>query len=101
MLDNLAYVPVDQPHPFPIPLALRLAASTAIVWWGARTDRRWTVPVAATVSLPIIWIHGLTLLIAAIPLWRQDRARRAAAESPSSAGSVAPATPLRPETGRP
>jgi hypothetical protein len=91
MLDNLAYVPVDQPHPFPIPLALRLAVSVAILWWGARTDRRWTVPVAATISLPIIWIHGLTMLIAAIPLWREDRAR-------SQAGT---AQPLRPETGRP
>jgi hypothetical protein len=116
MLDNLAYVPVDQPHPFPIPLALRLAASVAIVWWGARTDRRWTVPIAATISLPIVWIHGLTLLIAAIPLWHADRARsrqeiggRAVAPAEAFAAQTHPPTnsptrtagPLRPETERP
>jgi Glycosyltransferase family 87 len=77
MLDNLAYDP-GHPYPIPIPLAVRLVASTAIVWWGARTDRRWTVPVAATLSLPIIWFHGFALLVAAIPLWRADRARAGA-----------------------
>ena len=80
MIDNLAYDP-GYPYPVPIPLAVRLAMSVAIVWWGARTNRRWTVPVAATLSLPIIWIHGLTLLIAAIPLWRADRRRASTKES--------------------
>ncbi|HEY8987552.1 MAG TPA: glycosyltransferase family 87 protein, partial [Candidatus Limnocylindrales bacterium] len=80
MIDNLAYDP-GYPYPVPIPLAVRLAMSVAIVWWGARTNRRWTVPVAATLSLPIIWIHGLTLLIAAIPLWRADRQRASTTES--------------------
>jgi len=80
MIDNLGYDP-GHPYPVPIPLPIRLAASAAIVWWGARTDRRWTVPVAATLSLPIIWFHGLAVLVAAIPLWRADQrgafARRA------------------------
>jgi hypothetical protein len=80
MIDNLAYDP-GHPYPVPIPLAVRLAMSTAILWWGARSDRRWTVPVAATLSLPIIWIHGLTMLIAAIPLWRADQRRAALTDS--------------------
>jgi hypothetical protein len=77
MVNNLGYDP-GHPYPVPIPLPIRLAISVAVVWWGARTDRRWTVPVAATISLPIIWFHGLALLVAAIPLWREDRARAAA-----------------------
>ena len=74
MIDNLEYDP-GHPYPVPIPLPIRVVASALVVWWGARTDRRWTVPVAATLSLPIIWFHGLALLVAAIPLWREDRAR--------------------------
>ncbi|MBA2381782.1 MAG: DUF2029 domain-containing protein, partial [Chloroflexi bacterium] len=101
MLDNLAYVPTDQPHPFPIPLAIRLAASVAILWWGARTDRGWTVAVAATLSLPIIWIHGLTLLIAAIPLWREDRARREAASVANDTVDLGADRQLRPGMTRP
>ena len=30
----------------PIPLLVRLPSAVALVVWGARTDRRWTVPVA-------------------------------------------------------
>jgi hypothetical protein len=75
MVDNLEYDP-GHPYPVPIPVPFRMLAGAAIVWWGARTDRRWMVPVAATIALPIIWFHGLAILIAAIPLWREDRDRR-------------------------
>jgi hypothetical protein len=76
MIDNLAYDP-GHPYPVPIPVPIRMAVSAVIVWWGARTDRRWVVPVAVALSLPIIWFHGLAVLVACIPLWRVDRARRA------------------------
>jgi hypothetical protein len=75
MLDNLAYDP-GHPYPVPIPVPIRMAMSAAIVWWGARTDRRWTVPVAVALSLPIIWFHGLAVLAACVPLWRADRRAR-------------------------
>ena len=49
-----------------------------LVIWGARTDRPWTVPVAAAAALPIIWPHGLTVALAAIPFARLgDRAASA------------------------
>ena len=89
MLDNLAYDP-GHPYPVPIPLAVRLVVSAAIVWWGARTDRRWTVPVAATLSLPIIWFHGFALLVAAIPLWREDRRSSRRASVTDRQGATAP-----------
>ena len=74
MRDNLAVRPPSG-YPFDVPQAIRLPIAAAVVWWGARTDRRWTVPVAATIGLPLIWWHGLTILLAAIPLIREDRRR--------------------------
>jgi hypothetical protein len=59
----------------PPPAPIRLPIAALIVIWGARTDRPWTVAVAATLGLPIIWPHGLCVLAAAIPFLRRgDRA---------------------------
>lgn len=55
-----------------LPLELRLVAAAALVVWGARTDRRWTVLVAATLALPVLWIHGLALLVGLIAEWRRS-----------------------------
>ena len=46
-----------------VPLAIRLPLAAALVIWGARTDRRWTVIVAVALSLPVIWFHGLAVLV--------------------------------------
>jgi hypothetical protein len=52
----------------PIPLWIRLPAAVALVVWGARTDRRWTVPVASMLALPALWYGGISMLLAVIPL---------------------------------
>jgi hypothetical protein len=52
----------------PIPFIVRLPFAIAIVIWGARTDRRWTVPVACMLALPALWYGGLTMLLATIIL---------------------------------
>ena len=58
---------------------LRVFPGRGPVVWGARTDRRWTVVVAATLALPVIWIAGLATLVGVIPeLRRRSRERRAA-----------------------
>lgn len=90
MIDNLGYDP-GHPYPVPIPLPIRTLAAAALVLWGARTDRRWVVPVAAVLALPIIWFHGLAVLLAMIPLWREDRRWRA-----DGATSSTPATATMP-----
>jgi hypothetical protein len=59
----------------PIPLLLRLPFAIALVTWGARTDRRWTVPVASMLALPALWYGGLSMLLATIPLVGDDRRR--------------------------
>ncbi len=50
------------------PLWLRAPLAVGIVTWGALTNRRWTVPVAATVAIPLLALFNLTLLIALVPL---------------------------------
>jgi hypothetical protein len=68
---------IDEPQHYsvPPPAPIRLPLAVLLVAWGARTDRPWTVPVAATIALPIIWPHGLTVALAAIPFVRRgDRA---------------------------
>ncbi len=52
----------------PVPLWLRLPAAVALVVWGARTDRPWTVPVASMLALPALWYGGISMLLAVIPL---------------------------------
>jgi hypothetical protein len=52
----------------PVPVWVRLPLVALLVVWGARTDRRWTLPVAITFSLPTVWLNTPTILIAMLPL---------------------------------
>jgi hypothetical protein len=52
----------------PIPFLVRLPFAVALLVWGARTDRRWTVPVAGMVALPALWYGSLSMLLAVIAL---------------------------------
>ena len=52
----------------PIPFAVRLPAAVLLVVWGARKNRRWTVPVAAMLALPALWYGGLSIMLATLPL---------------------------------
>lgn len=66
-----------QHYSVPPPAPIRLPLAALLVIWGARTDRPWTVAVAATLGLPIIWPHGLVVALAAIPFLRRgDRVAR-------------------------
>ncbi len=51
-----------------VPLPVRLLGGALLVAWGARTDRRWTVVVAATLGLPTVWYHGLAMLMGIVAL---------------------------------
>ncbi|HEV8516189.1 MAG TPA: glycosyltransferase 87 family protein [Candidatus Limnocylindrales bacterium] len=66
---------------FDVPLWLRLPLAALLVAWGARTDRRWTVPVAVTLALPVLWIHGLATLAGVAPLVGRGRAGQTPAPS--------------------
>jgi hypothetical protein len=77
-----------------VPIWLRLPAAGALVWWGARTDRAWTIAAAVTLALPVVWFAGLAILVAALRC-QADRAverqpmRMPVLESrPSAAGTA-------------
>lgn len=53
------------------PLPVRLALAVVVVWHGARTDRRWLVPVACVLAIPNLWLVTLAGLGAGIALYRQ------------------------------
>jgi len=57
-------------------LVVRLVLAAALIAWGARTDRRWTVPVEATLALPLLWPANWAMLVGVLPTLRQGLARR-------------------------
>jgi hypothetical protein len=76
----------------PVPFLARLPIALALIAWGASTNRRWTVPVAAMIALPALWYGGLSMLLAVVAL-RDDRTDREGSES--GAGSEAAALSRR------
>ncbi len=52
----------------PVPLWVRLPLAALLVAWGARTDRRWVLPVGICLALPTIWLNSPAILVALLPL---------------------------------
>lgn len=76
----------------PIPLPLRLVAAVLLLAWGAMTSRRWVLPVAMTLALPLLWLNGLAVLAGLGPtLVERVDARRIQHRT----GSMEIRTPLR------
>ena len=64
------------PYPlFPVPLAIRLVAATALIAWGARTDRAWTLLVGTTLAIPTLWPANAAMIIG-LPLFVERMRRR-------------------------
>jgi hypothetical protein len=61
----------DQPH-IPIPLFVRLPLAGALVAWGAVHDRKWTVPIAAAIAMPVLWLTAFATLAALPALGRRQ-----------------------------
>ena len=90
---------LGSPSPFPgtigIPLPVRLLPALVLLAWGARTDRRWTVPIACGLLMPSLWISALfafgivALRLAMLPAWRPIRIPRRAT-GPEPVRSPAP-----------
>lgn len=58
----------------PVPVWVRLPLVALLILWGARSNRRWVLPVAITFSLPTVWINTPAILVAIAPLigWGAD-----------------------------
>ena len=79
----------------PIPVWYRLPLSVAILAWGARSDRRWTVPVASCIAIPVLELNAFAMLVGVIPLIDPPSAESPAARWLRRAGLLpigAPAT---------
>jgi Glycosyltransferase family 87 len=70
-----------------VPLTVRLPIALLVVAWGARTNRRWTIPVAMTLAMPIVWANSVTILVAILPLLTMDREAVIAGEGDPSRSS--------------
>lgn len=66
-----------------VALPIRLAIAVPVLWFAARADRAWLVPVAATIAAPAIWGNVLVILIAAVALAEGRGLRRPLASMPS------------------
>jgi len=73
------------------PLWLRVAAAALLVVWGARTDRRWVVPVATALAMPVIWVTTPAILVAIPRLRKKSPAPPADAANGSPAPTIAAA----------
>jgi hypothetical protein len=70
---------------------LRLVAAAILAAWGARTDRRWTVPVAVTLGMPVLFPATLCVLLAVLTLDRpQLRPRGEVGSGAPGAAAAAP-----------
>ena len=69
---------------------LRLPAAALLVTWGALTNRRWTVPAAATLALPVPWFSGLAILACLPALNRPELAPRQGRDLPSAIPAAQP-----------
>lgn len=70
------------PDALAIPILPRLAVAAAIVAWGARTNRRWLVPIGVTLAMPLLWPIAFAPLVACwalVPPETAARIRRAIA----------------------
>ena len=66
----VSYPGVDVGGPLAISILIRLPLAAGIVIWGARTDRAWTVPVAATLAMPTLFIAVFSVLAALAAIGR-------------------------------
>ena len=64
--------------PFPWPIWWRLPIAAALVVWGARTNRPWTVGLAAVVAMPRLYFMTPAMLIGVLPLLRRRSSGRLA-----------------------
>lgn len=71
-----------------VPLLPRLAVAALITVAAARTNRRWLVPFAVVVALPVVWLNGLAVLAAVVPLWRTTSRQVGTDESAQNSKAV-------------
>ncbi len=72
-------------------LLLRLAIAAIVTAFGALTNRAWTVPMAAMIGLPVVWMDSFSMLLGCVALSRYPRAS-SPRDGSVTTGDVAPPT---------
>lgn len=73
----------------PVPLVVRLPLAVGVLWWAARTERAWAVPLACLMALPVIWFNGLSLLLGSAALLEPRPASVSASAAPGAEPAAA------------
>ncbi|HYK94593.1 MAG TPA: glycosyltransferase family 87 protein [Candidatus Dormibacteraeota bacterium] len=84
--------PPNQPQ-IAVPLLLRLPAAALLVGWGGLTNRKWTVPVAAAIAMPVLWVSAFSVLAALLAIGRPELQERPTRSKPADAASSPASTP--------
>jgi hypothetical protein len=66
-------------------LLIRIAVAGVIVVWGARTERRWTVPLAAMLALPVVWMDSFSMLLGCVAVSGSPALRAVRQPQPAAA----------------
>ena len=75
----------------PVPLLVRLPLAAVLIAWGGITDRRWILPIAVTLALPVVWLNSLAILVALLPILREGRT---AVSAPAGGAESGPGLPV-------
>lgn len=59
--------------PISPPLWLRIPAAAALVWWGARRDYSWVMPLAVFIATPVLGLGSLAILAALPRIMQQSK----------------------------
>jgi hypothetical protein len=68
MLGRMDFPAVGDGVYLPIPLWMRLPLVAVLIVWGARSNRRWVLPLGVCLSLPTVWLNTPTILVAILPM---------------------------------
>jgi hypothetical protein len=72
-----------------VPLIPRLIVAALVVTAAGLSGRRWLIPLAVMLSLPVIWFNSLAVLAATVPLWRVASRRDVAGVAATQTGAPA------------
>jgi hypothetical protein len=83
-IDSIRNGPISESGVLASSIWVRLPLAIVLVVWGARTDRRWTVPAAATLAMPVLFPAVLTVLVAILTIGRPQLEPREARRVPAT-----------------
>jgi hypothetical protein len=101
-LRHVASQSPDAANLVPVPVLARLPFAALLAVVAARTNRAWLLAPAVVLALPLLWVHGLAVLVAITPLARMrhgSKTEPALARSPGFGAFDPRPIPRAPDAG--